>query len=140
MLELAVGGGLQPVANPRGESIRFETPAPRLEYGSLVVRDADGKSMPARFGAEDHLVRLEVEDGDAVYPITIDPLMTVAGWTVLGDQHLCFLGFSVASAGNVNGDGYSDVIVGAYKYNNVGRAYVFLGWSLGSRTEPLLDS
>jgi len=39
-------------------------------------------------------------------------------------------GISVASAGDVNGDGFSDVIVGAYLYdNNIGRAYIFYGGS-----------
>jgi hypothetical protein len=37
-------------------------------------------------------------------------------------------GRSVKSAGDVNGDGYSDVIVGAYGYSsNTGRAYIFFG-------------
>src|SRR5262249_47181052 len=40
-------------------------------------------------------------------------------------------GISVASAGDVNGDGYADVIVGAYSNdaggNNAGRAYVYFG-------------
>jgi hypothetical protein len=41
------------------------------------------------------------------------------------------LGISVASAGDVNGDGYSDMIVGAYKNDaggpNAGRAYIYFG-------------
>jgi hypothetical protein len=39
-------------------------------------------------------------------------------------------GTSVASAGDVNGDGYDDVIVGAFRYpggGGVGRAYLYLG-------------
>ncbi|MBK7253098.1 MAG: FG-GAP repeat protein [Ignavibacteria bacterium] len=37
-------------------------------------------------------------------------------------------GYSVSSAGDVNGDGYSDVIVGAYGYSSsTGRAYIFYG-------------
>ena len=37
-------------------------------------------------------------------------------------------GSAVAGAGDVNGDGYPDVIVGAYRYgNNTGRAYLYYG-------------
>ena len=52
--------------------------------------------------------------------------------TVTGVAAGTLFGASVASAGDVNGDGYADVIVGAPGYNDgvtgaVGRAYVFLG-------------
>ncbi len=38
-------------------------------------------------------------------------------------------GFSVASAGDFNGDGLSDVIIGAYNDHQAGAAYIFLGGS-----------
>ena len=41
-----------------------------------------------------------------------------------------FFGHSSASAGDVNGDGYDDIIIGAYGWAGVnGRAYIFLGGS-----------
>ncbi|MBL0201184.1 MAG: FG-GAP repeat protein [Chitinophagaceae bacterium] len=48
------------------------------------------------------------------------------------DQIGAWFGWSVASAGDVNGDGYSDVIIGAYGYDdganmNEGRAFVYHG-------------
>lgn len=52
-------------------------------------------------------------------------------WTVDVDQPFCGFGFSVASAGDVNGDGYDDVIAGAPLYDqgsgDEGRAFVYLG-------------
>ena len=50
-----------------------------------------------------------------------------------------FFGFSVASAGDVNGDGYADLLVGAYFYNSQqGRAYLYLGSGSGLSATPAL--
>ena len=50
--------------------------------------------------------------------------------TMTGEATNNFFGNSLSSAGDVNGDGYSDVIVGAYGNNNyTGRAYIFYGGS-----------
>ena len=58
---------------------------------------------------------------------------TSANATITGEASEDQLGYSVSSAGDVNGDGYDDVIVGA-PYNDAGgtiagRAYVFFGSS-----------
>ena len=67
-------------------------------------------------------------------------LAPTPAWMVTSDQDLDALGHSVASAGDVNGDGYSDVIVGAYLYDNPeiaeGRAYVYLGSPSGLANSP----
>ena len=59
-----------------------------------------------------------------------------AAWTAESDQAGADFGCSVATAGDVNGDGYTDVIVGAPRYDNgqtnEGRAYVYLGSALGA--------
>ncbi len=69
-------------------------------------------------------------------------LLVVAGFTVAHSQVLYTLespnpesngwfGYSVSDAGDVNGDGYADVVIGAYREDGgayeAGRAYVFSG-------------
>ncbi|MCD4812817.1 FG-GAP-like repeat-containing protein, partial [bacterium] len=70
-----------------------------------------------------------------VYHGSSSGLAGAAAWTAESDQAVAYFGVSVASAGDVNGDGYSDVIVGARDYgngeNNEGRAYVYHGSSIG---------
>jgi hypothetical protein len=54
-----------------------------------------------------------------------------AAWVVDVDQAYAAFGSAVASAGDVNGDGYGDVVAGAPLYDlgaaDVGRAFVYLG-------------
>ncbi|MBK6878524.1 MAG: FG-GAP repeat protein [Ignavibacteria bacterium] len=48
--------------------------------------------------------------------------------TMTGEVSTNYFGESVSSAGDVNGDGYSDVIIGANGFNsNTGKAYLFFG-------------
>jgi hypothetical protein len=63
-----------------------------------------------------------------------------ANWSMEGDQGYADLGIAVGAAGDVNGDGYADVIVGAHHYDNgeeqEGRAFAFLGSPTGLSITP----
>jgi hypothetical protein len=80
------------------------------------------------------------EDQEGVYPQYVAQLLTSPSWMAEGDQLDCRFGLSVASAGDVNKDGYSDVIVGAPVYdvevNDAGRAYVYHGGPSGLSPTP----
>ncbi|MCJ2533342.1 MAG: FG-GAP-like repeat-containing protein [Candidatus Thermoplasmatota archaeon] len=57
-------------------------------------------------------------------------LSATYSWTVEGNKIAAQFGESVASAGDINGDGFADVVVGANHYDNgelgEGRAYLFM--------------
>ena len=63
-------------------------------------------------------------------------------WEVHGEQQGSRFGCSVSAAGDVNNDGYDDVIVGAYRYNKTveepesGAAYLYLGSPAGLSSSP----
>ena len=78
----------------------------------------------------------QADEGRAyVYLGSAAGLAATAAWTAESDQAIADFGYSVATAGDVNGDGYADVIVGAFLYDNgqadEGRAYVYLGSAAG---------
>jgi hypothetical protein len=84
-----------------------------LRYADLKVTDARGRDLPSRFAypqaaGRRRIVDIEIDDSDAVYPIVVDPLASSPGWTKSGTV--------AASAGDVNNDGYADVIVGMGVY------------------------
>ena len=71
-------------------------------------------------------------------PGVVDPV-----WDTAGDNQYAWHGISVACAGDVNGDGYDDVIVGAAGYSDPhgyeGRACVYLGSASGLETTDVWD-
>ncbi|MDP2314600.1 MAG: FG-GAP-like repeat-containing protein [Pseudomonadota bacterium] len=73
-----------------------------------------------------------------VYMGAATGLATTASWQVVGNQSSAGMGYSAGSAGDVNGDGYGDVIVGADGYDNgetnEGRAFVYFGAAAGLPT------
>jgi hypothetical protein len=66
--------------------------------------------------------RLRPNEGAAfVYHGSASGLSTTPNWTAESNQGNAQFGVSVASAGDVNGDGFSDVIVGAYMFDQRAR-------------------
>ena len=68
------------------------------------------------------------------------PISTTADWSAYGDQESGRFGDWVSSAGDVNGDGYDDILVGTQYYDNgqvdEGRIYLYLGSASGPSETP----
>ncbi len=136
----AMGEGLD--ARLDGGSIRFADGRGKeiLVYGKLAAFDATGKHLPSRLILDEPEIRILVDDRGATYPITIDPLLESPGWQVDGDREEANFGRVASTAGDVNGDGYSDVLVSSPGYDfpdtTIGKVWAFYGSAEGLHTEP----
>ena len=109
-------------------------------YDDLVVGDPFGGRCPgvANIG-EDDLPGSEVY----VFYGSTTGISSQADWTYVDendDGFVSCMGAAVAGAGDVDGDGYDDLLVGAPGYvesgNGNGRSYVFEGGSSGLPSSP----
>jgi len=136
------GGVLEPVQRGKEPVLAFINDDGRelLHYGKLHVYDADGRALPSRFDLDGRELSIQVDDGSAAYPITIDPLIDAPDWVEGGSQEGSEFGLSCGTAGDVNGDGYSDVIVSAPYFDggeaDEGRVFVYLGSPSGLSEDP----
>ncbi|WP_420385204.1 FG-GAP-like repeat-containing protein [Roseivirga sp.] len=66
-----------------------------------------------------------------LYYGTSSGISDTPGWSAEGNQHNAFFGYGISTAGDVNNDGYDDIIIGAMGYDdgqsNTGRAYIYHG-------------
>ena len=73
-------------------------------------------------------------------PQSSAPLGEAPAWSWLGDQVNAFMGNTVARAGDVDGDGYDDLLVGSQWYDNgqldEGVVWLFLGSPAGTAAAP----
>ena len=142
VLSLVFSGNLRPVMTEEGCAIEFvnQGGVHVLRYSDLHVTDSAGKELHAYLSLSNTNVLVKIDDTGAIYPIMIDPLLTSPSWTAEGNQAGALFGRSVSTAGDVNGDGYGDVIVGASGYDSgeadEGRVYVYHGSATGLDTSP----
>lgn len=132
----------------------------RLNYDDLNVWDANNKTLNAHMelSQNGNNFSIVVDDKNAVYPITIDPLNTSPEWTTsangilpgllnnLSLQVSSLYGYTVTNLGDIDGDTYDDVAVGAPGMAdvisgsgallNVGAVFIYKGSATGFSATP----
>lgn len=127
-----------------------------LAYEDLHVWDANHKQLPAAMHFNNGSLTIEVDDAQAVYPVTIDPLNKTPEWSTSADGlvsglttvqlHSSLYGYAVTGLGDVNGDGFGDAAIsapalidifsGSGSLASVGAVFVFYGSPSGLSTTP----
>lgn len=109
IFSLTVRGDLKPRVLAGGRDIVFDNAkgAAVVSYSGLHAFDSTGVSLPAKFEERSGMIQLRLDDSNARYPITIDPVaqqVYLKGSNTATDDNF---GCSVAVSGET-------VVVGAY--------------------------
>jgi len=110
-------------------TVQAEQDGAELGWGIAPAGDFNGDGYGDVIVGQPHMER--GEDRMYVYPGSPTGLSTTPGWTAVCGQTWSYFGYSVALAGDVNGDGVSDVVVGSLSYDhdfiNSGAAFAYYG-------------
>ncbi|MGB0133703.1 integrin alpha [Dokdonella sp.] len=133
--------GVSTYPSEDGQHIMLSSAHGILRFGSVVAMDAAGTILETRLYTDENTIALAVSSSKATFPVTIKSVVDgIKDALLQSDQANAALGWSVAMAGDVNGDGFGDVLVGAPYYDNgqadEGSAFVYFGSSGTFNTSP----
>ncbi len=100
--ELAVRGELSAELQASGTGIIFSDAQglATLSYSGLHVFDSKGTSQPAFFSVGENTVQIVVDDSQATYPLTVDPVSQRAYFKAFNTDPLDGFGAAVAMSGD----------------------------------------
>jgi hypothetical protein len=140
---LGSASGLGPNGDPTNADWSAESNLAGSQFGAALAPagDVDGDGYADVVIGAPALDNGDRDEGRAyVFPGSSPGLAATPSWSVESDQRDAFFGIAVDAAADVNGDGFGDVIVGSYLYDNgqsdEGRAFVYLGAPAGPAVSP----
>ena len=120
------------VIEPGARAARLGEVGKGWRYHGLRAWDANGEDLDARLALRDGGLRVEVHAEGAAYPVTVDPCVSGADWSTHVPES--YGDWWVANAGDVNSDGFDDVITGT-RAELMG-AWLYLGSASGLAATP----
>ena len=124
VLKLAFSTNLRAEMLPSKQGIVFRTADGKksLYYRELFVKDAKGKTLPARMKLDGKQIILLVDDSKATYPIEIDPVFNtqtkVLSNDATEDDNFGYYSLAIDDSGD-------RAVVGAVYEGGTGTAYIF---------------
>jgi hypothetical protein len=119
-VRLNASEGVHLKAMSDGKGVRLSGGGVNLVYRDLAAWDARHHALPAHMGVQGNEIAIQVDDRQAAYPITIDPLVQEAEIIANDGQIFDLFGNTVAISGDT-------AVVAAPDANNaVGTVYVFV--------------
>jgi hypothetical protein len=116
LVEMSLETSLTPKVLNEGENIVFldSSGSEVLNYGKLLVTDTTGRNIPSELHMSSNSITISVDDIDAVYPLTIDPILVteIAKITASDGEEDNGFGRSVSISGDT-------IVVGAH-LNDIG--------------------
>ncbi|WP_395686132.1 beta strand repeat-containing protein [Aestuariivirga sp.] len=131
--ERSAGAAILTVRGNTGDSVNFSDSGWAYQGSTVINGVTYGRYTNG-------IAEVRIESGVSPVPQTIDLTFLSAsqGFIIQGDVSSDQAGYSVSQAGDINGDGFDDVIVGAFRGDdgglNAGEAYVVFGSASGFGT------
>jgi len=108
LIDLSLGGNLLAFPDESHTAVRLldGKGVIRLVYSSLQALDENRHTLPATIAVLPNVIRIEVDDAGATYPVTIDPIISSTPESVRGPSQSPIradqlFGYSVSAIGNV---------------------------------------
>ncbi len=132
-IALSLSGDLTPKPDESRTGLTLTDRAGKsaLRYAGLAARDADGKDLRASLEVQGEELMIHVDDRNAHYPLTVDPLVQLAKLTASDSGYGELFGSSIAIDGNTVVVGAEGATLNGNMFE--GAVYVFVkptgGWA-----------
>ncbi len=136
-------GSASGVGATPGRTLTGDQPGAQFGISVAAAGDVDGDGYDDLLIGADSYDAGEADEGRAyLYLGSAAGLSATPSWSGESDQAAAYYGHALTGLGDINSDGYDDIVVGAYRYDNghvdEGRLFIYHGSASGPAATPTL--